>query len=665
MVNKLKIVSEFKPTGDQPKAIEVITENFRKGLLHQTLLGVTGSGKTFTMANVIQDLQIPTLVLCHNKTLAAQLYGELKNFFPENAVEYFISYYDYYQPEAYVPSSDLYIEKTTSINDEIEKLRLKATSSLVTRKDVIVVASVSCIYGLGSPSDYKDMSVKISVGDKIKRGNFFERMIEMQYQRNRYELTSGSFRVKGDVIDIHPAYDNMGIRVETFGNEIEKISIINFLTGELVEEKDEIIILPSKHFVVSKPKIDMALDFIREEMDERIEYFTRSNKLIEAQRIEQRTKMDLEFLKEMGTCNGVENYSRHLSGREEGDRPFCLLDFFPEDFLLIIDESHTTIPQVRAMYNGDRSRKMNLVDYGFRLPSALDNRPLKFDEFESINKKMLYVSATPADYEIEKSGGEVVEQVIRPTGIIDPEIIVRPVNGQVDDFISELASVIDRDERVLVTTLTKRMSEDLTLYLVNHGVKARYLHSEIDSIERVEIIRDLRLGKFDVLVGINLLREGLDLPEVSLVAIFDADREGFLRNRRSLLQTAGRAARNVNSKVIFYAEKITDSMQLCIDETNRRREIQSEYNRIHNITPVTVRKSVDQILKTTDIKDNEYEKYLVADKKAKYSSKDKIHDEIKELKEAMMKAAAELKFEIAAELRDRINELVKIVENSK
>lgn len=664
-MNKLKIVSEFKPTGDQPKAIEVITENFRKGLLHQTLLGVTGSGKTFTMANVIQDLQIPTLVLCHNKTLAAQLYGELKNFFPENAVEYFISYYDYYQPEAYVPSSDLYIEKTTSINDEIEKLRLKATSSLVTRKDVIVVASVSCIYGLGSPSDYKDMSVKISVGDKIKRGNFFERMIEMQYQRNRYELTSGSFRVKGDVIDIHPAYDNMGIRVETFGNEIEKISIINFLTGELVEEKDEIIILPSKHFVVSKPKIDMALDFIREEMDERIEYFTRSNKLIEAQRIEQRTKMDLEFLKEMGTCNGVENYSRHLSGREEGDRPFCLLDFFPEDFLLIIDESHTTIPQVRAMYNGDRSRKMNLVDYGFRLPSALDNRPLKFDEFESINKKMLYVSATPADYEIEKSGGEVVEQVIRPTGIIDPEIIVRPVNGQVDDFISELASVIDRDERVLVTTLTKRMSEDLTLYLVNHGVKARYLHSEIDSIERVEIIRDLRLGKFDVLVGINLLREGLDLPEVSLVAIFDADREGFLRNRRSLLQTAGRAARNVNSKVIFYAEKITDSMQLCIDETNRRREIQSEYNRIHNITPVTVRKSVDQILKTTDIKDNEYEKYLVADKKAKYSSKDKIHDEIKELKEAMMKAAAELKFEIAAELRDRINELVKIVENSK
>ncbi|PIE80804.1 MAG: excinuclease ABC subunit B [Candidatus Delongbacteria bacterium] len=658
-MGKFKLESKFKPTGDQPQAIEQIVKNIKANQKHQTLLGVTGSGKTFTMANVIQKVNKPTLVLSHNKTLAAQLYLELKSFFPENAVEYFISYYDYYQPEAYLPTSDTYIEKTTSINDEIERLRLRATSSLVKRNDVIVVSSVSCIYGLGSPSDYRELSTKVSVGDELDRYEFFEKLIEMQYTRNKYDLSIGSFRVKGDIIDIHPAYEEVAIRLETFGDEVEKISIINYLTGEVIEERDYIDILPSKHFVVSKPKIEKALENIREEMEERVEEFTKRGKLLEAQRIEQRTKLDMEFLAEMGVCSGIENYSRHLSGRKEGDRPYCLMDFFPDNFLMIIDESHVTIPQIRAMYNGDRARKTTLVDFGFRLPSALDNRPLKFEEFENIEKQMLYVSATPSDYELEESGGEVIEQIIRPTGIIDPEIFVRPVRNQIDDIFKEVKEVIARDERVLIGTLTKKMSEDLTEYLVNHGIKARYLHSEISSIERVEIIRDLRIGEFDVLVGINLLREGLDLPEVSLVAILDADREGFLRNRKSLLQTAGRAARNVNSKVIFYAERVTDSMQATIDETNRRRKIQQQYNIDNNITPKTVKKSKEEIMRRSDFGQEDMGKY-VAEEKLTYNDKGDLENQIRELKEAMMKAAEDLKFEVAAELRDRIAELEKI-----
>jgi len=559
-----------------------------------------------------------------------------------------------------LPTSDTYIEKTTAINQEIDRLRLKATSSLVQRNDVIVVASVSCIYGLGSPADYKELSLHITVGEEIKRNSFFGSLVEMQYTRNKYDLVSGSFRVKGDIIDIHPAYDDAGVRIETFGDEIESISTINFLTGELLEEKKEIDIYPSKHFVVSRPKIENALGLIEEELEERVDLFKRRGKLLEAQRIEQRTKLDLEFLKEMGVCSGIENYSRHLSGRKEGDKPYCLLDFFPEDFLLIIDESHVTIPQIRAMYNGDRARKSTLVDFGFRLPSALDNRPLKFAEFEDFKKYSVYVSATPSDFELEKSGGEIIEQLIRPTGIIDPEIFIRPVKNQIDDLIEEIRIVVEREERVLVTTLTKKMSEDLTNYLTTNGVKARYLHSEINSIERIEIIRDLRLGKFDVLVGINLLREGLDLPEVSLVAVLDADREGFLRDRRSLLQTSGRAARNVNSKIIFYAEKITDSMQNCIDETDRRRNIQHSYNLKHNIEPKTIKKSKEDIIGSTKIKDTSLDSCVAESSGREYNTIKEIENQIKELTLNMQKAAEELKFELAADIRDNIKELKKL-----
>ena len=659
MKNEFKLISPFQPKGDQPAAIEQITRNFSSGVMNQTLLGVTGSGKTFTMANVIEKIGKPTLIISHNKTLAAQLYGELKSFFPDNAVEYFISYYDYYQPEAYLPSRDLYIEKTTSSNEEIEKLRLKATSSLISRSDVIIVASVSCIYGLGSPEDYKELSIEISSGDIIDRNKLFNSLIEMQYERNNYELLHGTFRIKGDIIDIHPAYDDTGIRLHSFGDEIEKIEIINYVSGNVLESLETVNIYPAKHFVVTQPKLQNALGKIESEMKERIKYFYDNNMLVEAQRIGNRTKMDIEFLREMGFCPGIENYSRHISGRKEGQRPYCLIDFFPDDFLLIIDESHATIPQIRGMYNGDRSRKQTLVDYGFRLPSALDNRPLKFNEFEEITSRTLYVSATPADYELERSEGLIIEQVVRPTGILDPLIIVKPSTGQVDDLMEEISTVIARKEKVLVTTLTKRMSEDLTKFLRENGIKAEYLHSEILSLDRVKLIRELRLGKFDVLVGINLLREGLDLPEVSLIGILDADREGFLRDKRSLLQTSGRAARNVNGRVIFYADRMTDSIRNCIDEVNRRRLKQEEYNKINSITPKTVFKSAEQIMYSTDLN---YEKTpVVSDKKEFYNKDEKeIRNEIIDLESLMEEAAEKLQFEKAAEYRDRIALLEKI-----
>lgn len=660
MKKEFRLISPFEPKGDQPQAIKQISENFNQGVKYQTLLGVTGSGKTFTMANVIQKLNKPTLIISHNKTLAAQLFGELKAFFPENAVEYFISYYDYYQPEAYMPTRDLYIEKTTSANEEIEKLRLRATSSLISRNDVIIIASVSCIYGLGSPEDYKELSLEVSIGDMIDRNKLFNSLVEMQYERNNYELLHGTFRIKGDIIDIHPAYDDTGIRLHTFGDDVEKIEIINYISGNVIETLDMVNIYPAKHFVVTQPKMRNAIGGIEEEMKERVQYFHNNNMLVEAQRIENRTKMDIEFMREMGFCPGVENYSRHLSGRKEGQRPYCLIDFFPDDFLLIIDESHATVPQIRGMYNGDRSRKTTLVDYGFRLPSALDNRPLKFIEFEEITSRTLYVSATPADYELERSKGLIIEQVVRPTGILDPEIIVKPSKGQVDDIMEEIRSVVEKKEKVLVTTLTKRMSEDLTKFLKENGIRAEYMHSEIESLERVKIIRELRLGKFDVLVGINLLREGLDLPEVSLIGILDADREGFLRDRRSLIQTSGRAARNINGRVIFYGDRITDSMKNCIEEVARRREKQAEYNRINNIIPRTVFKSTEQIMYSTNLKD---EKLLaVSDSNGKYGKDiETLKNEIIGLEAMMEEAAEKLEFEKAAEYRDRIIVLEKIL----
>jgi excinuclease ABC subunit B len=663
MKKDFELHSPFSPKGDQPEAIDQITGNFNSGIRYQTLLGVTGSGKTFTMANVIRNLNKPTLIISHNKTLAAQLYGELKAFFPENAVEYFISYYDYYQPEAYMPSRDLYIEKTTASNDEIEKLRLKATSSLISRNDVIIIASVSCIYGLGSPEDYKELSIEVTKGDIIDRNKLFNSLVEMQYERNNYELSNGNFRIKGDIIDIHPAYDDTGIRIHTFGDEVEKIEIINHVTGNIIEKLDKINIYPAKHFVVTQPKLQKAVGNIEQEMKERVKFFYENNQLVEAQRIENRTKMDIEFMREMGFCPGIENYSRHISGRQPGQRPYCLIDFFPDDFLLIIDESHVSVPQIKGMYNGDRSRKTTLVDYGFRLPSALDNRPLKFEEFEQITGRTLYVSATPSEYELSKSDGIIIEQVVRPTGILDPEIIVKPSTGQVDDLMEEIRIVTERKEKVLVTTLTKRMSEDLTKFLKENGIKAEYLHSEILSLDRVKLIRELRLGKFDVLVGINLLREGLDLPEVSLIGILDADREGFLRDKRSLLQTSGRAARNVNGRVIFYGDKITDSMKNCIEEVRRRRLKQIEFNTINGIIPKTVYKSAEQIMYSTNIREENLLK--VSDKKVKYGKDEEaLRKEIIELESLMEEAAEKLEFEKAAEYRDRIIVLEKLFKKS-
>src|SRR5215469_16109577 len=593
----------FAPAGDQPRAIAELSKGLERGDRFQTLLGVTGSGKTMTIANVIQQFNRPTLVLSHNKTLAAQLYGELKGFFPKNAVEYFVSYYDYYQPEAYVPTTDTYIEKDASINEDIDRLRLRATSSLMERDDVVIVSTVSAIYGLGDPLTYKETMVTVERGQQIPRDEILRALVRIQYSRNDVAFERGTFRVRGDTVEIFPAYEEQGLRVEMWGDDIERISKINVVTGETIASLERAAIYPAKHFITSRPTIERAVALIRAELAGRLDELRRENKLLEAQRLESRTNFDIEMMLEIGTCAGIENYSRHLSGRNAGERPACLFDYFPEDFLVVIDESHVTLPQVRGMYNGDRARKLTLVEYGFRLPSALDNRPLVFDEFLALTPRAINVSATPGELELELSQGIVVEQIIRPTGLVDPEIDVRPVRGQVDDLLHEIRIRERLGQRVLVTTLTKRMAEDLTDYLQQVGVRVRYMHSDIDAIERMEIVRGLRLGEFDVLVGINLLREGLDLPEVSLVAILDADQEGFLRSDRSLIQTVGRAARNVRGRAIFYADRMTGSMQRCIEETSRRRELQTRFNEEHNITPTTVSKSVDQVRFITRVAD--------------------------------------------------------------
>jgi len=655
-MSNFKLLSKYSPQGDQPQAITELTEGIQKGINHQTLLGVTGSGKTFTMANVIANVNLPTLIISHNKTLAAQLYGEFKNFFPENAVEFFISYYDYYQPEAYVPSSDTYIEKDASINDEIDRLRLKATSSLLSRKDVIIIASVSCIYGLGSPKDYEELLVIIKKGEIIDRNQVLLKLVDIQYNRNDYDFQRGSFRVRGDVIDIFPAYEENAYRIEFFGDEVEKIYQIDTVTGLVKNEEQAAVIYPAKHFVTTEEKMTNAMQLIRDELKIRLEKLRMQNKLLEAQRLEMRTNFDLEMMTEIGYCSGIENYSRHISGRKEGEPPYTLLDFYKNNFLVFVDESHQSIPQVRAMYNGDRSRKETLVEHGFRLPSALDNRPLKFHEFEERMPQMVFVSATPSEYELKKSGGAFVEQVIRPTGLIDPEIEVRPIDTQIDDLIAEIRDRTEKGERTLVTTLTKRMAEDLSDYLMGVNIKVRYLHSEIDALERVDILRDLRLAEFDVLVGINLLREGLDLPEVSLVAILDADKEGFLRSYVSLMQTSGRAARNIGGKVIFYADKITDSMKRTMEEVKRRRKKQLAYNKEHGITAKTITKTTEEILAITSVADIRKKLPKVAEPVAKYSN---LNDDelVKKLEKEMQAAAANLEFERAAVLRDEINRI--------
>ncbi|MBN1351036.1 excinuclease ABC subunit UvrB [candidate division KSB1 bacterium] len=662
-MNKFQLVSTYAPQGDQPQAIRELTEAITRGDTFQTLLGVTGSGKTYTMANVIANVNKPTLIISHNKTLAAQLYGEFKGYFPHNAVEYFISYYDYYQPEAYLPATDTYIEKDTSINDEIDRLRLKATSSLLELNDVIIVASVSCIYGLGSPEDFEGLLLFLETGQRIDRNRILEKLVDIHYTRNDIDFARGTFRVRGDVVEVIPADEERAIRIEMFGNEIEKISAIDTLTGEIVESKHKAVIYPAKHHVTTYQKLNRAIATIREELQERLAYFRGHSKLLEAQRLEMRTNYDLEMMQEIGFCSGIENYSRHISGREPGQTPFTLLDYFPKEFLLFIDESHVTVPQIRGMYHGDRARKEILVEHGFRLPSALDNRPLNFSEFESSLDQVIFVSATPADYELEKSGGVVVEQIIRPTGLMDPEIIVKPVEGQIDDLIGQIRRVIERQERCLVTTLTKRMAEDLTDYLAGVDIKVRYLHSEIDALNRVEILRDLRLAAFDVLVGVNLLREGLDLPEVSLVAVLDADKEGFLRSARSLIQTAGRAARNIAGRVIFYADKMTDSMQQAIDETNRRRKIQQQYNEEHGIEPKSIYKSVEDVLGTTRVADAKAEKTTQSRKGRLYDTKwgemSPMEREaiLEQLESEMFEAAKEMDFERAGDLRDEIKRL--------
>lgn len=654
-----ELISDYQPTGDQPAAIAELTSGIVRGDRFQTLLGVTGSGKTYTMANVIANVGKPTLVLSHNKTLAAQLYGEFKSFFPNNAVEFFISYYDYYQPEAYVPTTDTYIAKDTSINDEIDRLRLKATSSLLERRDVVIVASVSCIYGLGSPEDYKQLLLILRKGEKIPRKQILEKLVDIQYNRNDIDFVRGTFRVRGDVIEVIPAYEEEGVRIELFGNDIENISIFDTLTGKVLQSRDSVAIYPAKHYVTTPPKLEEAIRTIKIELEERLALLRDQNKLLEAQRLEMRTNYDLEMMQEIGFCSGIENYARHLTGRKPGERPFTLLDFFPSDFLMIIDESHQTIPQVQGMYYGDRSRKETLVDYGFRLPSALDNRPLNFSEFESMLNQVVFVSATPAEYELEKSGGVIVEQIIRPTGLMDPIIEVRSSKGQIDDLIAEIRLRAEKGDRVLVTTLTKRMAEDLTDYLAEMNINVRYLHSEIAALDRVEILRDLRLAQFDVLVGINLLREGLDLPEVSLVAVMDADKEGFLRSATSLIQTAGRAARNVSGKVIFYADRMTDSMQKTIDETNRRRKIQGQFNEEHGITPTTIYKSVEDVMRTTRVADEKADKWGARRKKRRdiqelRLSKLEREELIDQYEAEMIRAAKNLEFERAAELRDEI-----------
>ncbi len=649
-----KLHSEYKPTGDQPQAIEYLSKGIEQGKKFQTLLGVTGSGKTFTMANIIQNVQKPTLVLAHNKTLAGQLYSEFKEFFPENHVEYFVSYYDYYQPESYIAQSDTYIEKDASINDEIDKLRHSATASLFETRDVIIVASVSCIYGLGDPIDYENMIVSLRPGMEISRDKIMKKLINMQYSRNEIDFKRGTFRAKGDILEIYPSdKSESAIRAEFWGDEIEKISEINPVTGKSIGIRQHVMIFPNSHYVTSKDKMEKALKTIEEEMNERVAYFKSQNKLIEAQRIQERTNFDMEMMKETGFCQGIENYSRHISGREPGSAPFTLFDYFPDDFLLLIDESHATIPQVRAMYNGDRARKDSLVKYGFRLPSAYDNRPLTFNEFENRINQVVFVSATPGDYEQEHSKENVVEQIIRPTGLLDPKIEVKPVTNQVDDLIEQIRIRVERKERILVTTLTKKMAEDLTSYLKSLDIKVNYMHSDIKALERMEIIRKLRLGEFDVLVGINLLREGLDIPEVSLVAILDADKEGFLRSERSLIQTIGRAARNTDGTVIMYGDSLTDSMEKAISETNRRRSIQEAYNKEHHIIPKTIKKSIRDSIKAIQTENIGVE--------YKFEKEEDIQSTISKLTDEMLEHASKMEFEQAAELRDKIKELEKLL----
>lgn len=649
-MDKFKLVSKFKPMGDQPEAIDKLVKGFQRGKKEQTLLGVTGSGKTFTMANIIEKINKPTLVIAHNKTLAAQLHGEFKEFFPDNAVEYFVSYYDYYQPEAYVPSTDTYIEKDSDINAEIEKLRHSATAALGERKDVVIVASVSCIYGLGSPVDYENQVLSLRTGKEISRDDILKKLVEIQYDRNDIAFDRGSFRVRGDVVDIFPAGSENAVRIELFGDEIESIKEINPITGDIMGIRNHVAVYPASHYVTTRENLELAIDGISEELSDRVKWFNANNKLLEAQRIDQRTRYDIEMLKEIGRCKGIENYSRHINRLKGGERPYTLIDYFPEDFLIIIDESHAMLPQLRAMYAGDRSRKSSLVDYGFRLPSALDNRPLQFEEFERIKDKVLYVSATPSAYEKERAGGVSAEQVIRPTGLLDPKIDIVPTVGQIDHLIGEINKETKSGNKVLVTTLTKKMSEALTDYLRGAGIKVRYLHSEIDTLERLEIIRDLRLGTFDVLVGINLLREGLDIPEVSLVAILDADKQGFLRTETSLIQTIGRAARNANGRVIMYANEISPAMDSAIKETERRRSIQQKFNEENGITPKTIEKAVREVIEATKSIEEKEEKKPIE------MTKRELIDFVKKLEKEMKEAAGNLEFERAALLRDKVFE---------
>ncbi len=670
-MKQFELVSSYQPAGDQPKAIAELLEGLKRGTKHQVLLGVTGSGKTYTMSNIIKEYNRPTLIISHNKTLAAQLYSEFKSFFPNNAVEFFISYYDYYQPEAYVVKRDLYIEKDFSVNEEIDRLRLKATTSLIEgRSDIIIVASVSCIYGIGAPDQYAKQIIFLKKRQSIERKKLLRNLIDIYYTRNDADFTRGTFRARGDVVEIIPAYQyEEAVRIEFWGDEIERLSIIDSITGDVIKEVESIPIYPAKYFVTTKDQVNKAIVSVEEELRERLKYYWSQEKYVEAQRLEQRTKFDIEMMREIGYCSGIENYSRHMDGRAPGSRPSCLFDYFPKDYLLIVDESHVTIPQIRGMYNGDRSRKEVLVEYGFRLPSAMDNRPLKFEEYDELTNQVIYVSATPADYEFTRSSGTFVEQVIRPTGLLDPEIEIRPVKGQIDDLIGEIRKRVVLKERILVTTLTKKMAEDLTDYLDKLKIKVRYIHSEVEALERVEIIRDLRIGDFDVLVGVNLLREGLDLPEVSLVAIIDADKEGFLRSERSLMQTAGRTARNVNGRVIMYADKVTESMRKTIEETNRRRKLQTEYNETNGITPTTIYKSVEEIMNATsiaDVRKRDLEKeeatfMKVAEPVIRYMSNDQRKELLDQMTEEMLAAAKDLEFERAANLRDEIEKMKKLI----
>lgn len=657
MSDQFELVSKYKPEGDQPKAIQSLVEGIKKGKRFQTLLGATGTGKTFTVSNLIQEVNKPTLIIAHNKTLAGQLYSEFKEFFPNNAVEYFVSYYDYYQPEAYVPQTDTFIEKDASINDEIDKLRHSATSSLFERKDVIIIASVSCIYGLGSPEEYKELVVSLRTGMEIERNQLLRKLVDVQYERNDIDFRRGTFRVRGDVVEIFPASrDEHCIRVEFFGDEIDRIREVDALTGEIMGDREHVAIYPASHFVTREEKMEKAIKNIEVELEERLEELRENGKLLEAQRLEQRTRYDLEMMREMGFCSGIENYSRHLTLRPAGSTPYTLLDFFPEDSLIVIDESHVTVPQIRGMFNGDQARKQVLVDHGFRLPSAKDNRPLRFEEFEKHIENIVFVSATPGPYEMEHSP-EMIQQIIRPTGLLDPTIDIRPIEGQIDDLIGEIHTRVEKNQRVLITTLTKKMSEDLTNYLKEIGIKVNYLHSEIKTLERIEIIRELRLGKYDVLVGINLLREGLDIPEVSLVAILDADKEGFLRSERSLIQTIGRAARNSEGHVIMYADKMTNSMEIAINETKRRREIQEEYNKQHGITPQTIQKEIRDVIRATMAAEDQEEYETTAASKLTKLTKKERDKVIAEMENEMKEAAKSLNFERAAELRDLILEL--------